>query len=147
MISNLAGTNSDKNILTRVVSSRNLLLKRQSTKDWIIEIHEELKRQAIEKKTLNTRYNFWSAVTQKSSKMISNLASGTNTSAKITRNFSRNYLFKRQQSSMDWIKDIHEGLRQANKPLLCLFAQFQLQFLILPFKGAILGSHTCTALI
>ena len=44
MISNLAGTNSDKIKVTRVVSSRNLLLKRQSTKDWIIEIHEELKR-------------------------------------------------------------------------------------------------------
>ena len=134
MISNLAGTNSDKNILTRVVSSRNLLLKRQSTKDWIIEIHEELKRQAIEKKHFILGTTSGQQLPQKSSKMISNLASGTNTSAKITRNFSRNYLFKRQQSSMDWIKDIHEGLRQANKPLLCLFAQFQLQFLILPFK-------------
>ena len=52
MISNLAGTNSDKIQLNRRVSSMTLLLKRQSTKDWIKEIHEELKRQAIEKKHL-----------------------------------------------------------------------------------------------
>ena len=130
MISNLAGTNSDKIQLNRRVSSMTLLLKRQSTKDWIKEIHEELKRQAIAKNHLILKVLLF---TQKSYKMISNLA-GNSTSDKKTRYFTKRLFHKKKESTMDWMKDIHDGMRQANKPLLCLFAQFQ--YLDLPpFQG------------